>query len=144
MDFNVIKEEPVEFILIIPVSEVNNEEIQIQPNQKIDREGPKRLKLRSQAILMKTGQFECDICRKCFKRKDTLIHHKKSHNKAEFHFQCDICDYKTHQRRYIRSHVSKHKSVADYKCPECFKFFKSMESSKKHLTLVHSGKEELL
>lgn len=75
---------------------------------------------------------ECAKCGKKYKRQPDKIVHEKNCG-VEPHIKCDKCDYKTHNRRNLRFHVTKKHIVvqSNYKCKVCGKTFQL------HLHLVH-------
>lgn len=117
---NVIKEEPVEFVLILP-SECEIEGETTKPN------------------ISETKRYKCETCDKSYTRKWYLTIHRKSHNVDELKFYCDFCEYKNCYKGSIKLHMTKHKTDYNHKCPDCFKFFKDTHAVHQHQKYVHSG-----
>lgn len=93
---HVIKEEPVEYELILPPDESESEkETEFQSNQE-------------EAIKIEetNRRFHCDKCEKSYKCVGTLNQHKKIHEALRF--QCNTCEFKTCYKQCINRHMLKH------------------------------------
>lgn len=80
-----------------------------------------------QKVHMKKSEFSCDLCRKSFSTRSSMLNHMPVH--CEKRFQCNICDYKTS----IRCNLKKHKLIhtAKTECRICNKQVFSMASHMK-------------
>lgn len=134
---NVIKEEPVEFLLILPPEIVKTEkEMQFQLE---DQAQDKRKKFGG--TTSESRRFQCDKCERSYKQRLGLTNHRKSHSEYKFH--CDFCDYKAYRKNFLNNHMNKHKTDFKLKCPECFRFFKDPQAVKFHQNRIHSSKKKL-
>ncbi|XP_077982409.1 zinc finger protein ZFAT-like [Glandiceps talaboti] len=79
--------------------------------------------------------YQCNICERKFKTKRDHDIHMYLHTN-EKPFKCDLCDYATARKPYIRAHVRKHKII--YKCCYCDDKHLSSVKLSTHLQQTHS------
>lgn len=58
----------------------------------------------------KERPFKCPYCEKCYIHSTDLRRHRRSHGGEEKRFQCDMCDMKFFERKYLKVHEKKHRS----------------------------------
>ncbi|RVE43137.1 hypothetical protein evm_012216 [Chilo suppressalis] len=77
----------------------------------------------------------CDTCRKTFKNKTLLYHHKLRHAK---NFECHVCPRKFSYKYSLKEHMNSHTKTQVYICDLCSKEFLYKSTLKNHLKL-HDG-----
>ncbi|XP_070574164.1 zinc finger protein ZFAT-like [Ptychodera flava] len=80
--------------------------------------------------------YQCNICERKFKTKRDHDIHLYLHTNEKPH-KCDLCDYTTARKPYIKAHVKKHKIV--YVCFFCDEKFLSSIKLTNHLQQTHSA-----
>ncbi|CAB1339798.1 unnamed protein product, partial [Coregonus sp. 'balchen'] len=67
-------------------------------------------------------RFVCDVCGKCFAKRDHLYKHMRRH-KEEKPFSCDVCGKKFHSSGNCKRHEITHTGEKLYHCDLCGKSF---------------------
>nr|XP_034837860.1 oocyte zinc finger protein XlCOF20-like [Maniola hyperantus] len=62
--------------------------------------------------------FICDICRKMYKLKSSLVKHIMTHAEAR-RFTCKICQYKCQYRCHLKRHMRTHTGERPFSCKLC-------------------------
>ena len=70
-------------------------------------------------ILTRTGEHVCEECKKSFKRKIVMKNHIDEQHK-KYCFFCNICDYNTGRKSYMKTHKRKMHSMKDKS--DCYKY----------------------
>ncbi|XP_029645538.1 gastrula zinc finger protein XlCGF26.1-like [Octopus sinensis] len=83
--------------------------------------------------------FVCDICKKCFARRDTLQCHRRIHDN-EKPFGCEICGKKFSRRDKLQSHLRVHSGERPFPCNICGKAFAQSDKLKCHIR-THTGEK---
>ncbi|XP_016001515.2 zinc finger protein 891 [Rousettus aegyptiacus] len=88
-----------------------------------------------------TGEkhYECNQCRKAFKRISNLILHKRSHM-GEKQYECKECGKVFSDSSTLRRHVRTHTGEKPYECHQCRKAFSQKTSLKAHVR-THTGEK---
>uniref|UniRef100_A0A8C5N8W5 C2H2-type domain-containing protein n=1 Tax=Gouania willdenowi TaxID=441366 RepID=A0A8C5N8W5_GOUWI len=81
--------------------------------------------------------FKCDVCSKCFIRKDHLQSHMRIHT-GDKPFQCDICGKCFSDKSGLNLHERIHTGEKPFQCDVCNKCFSQKCNLKKH-TRIHTG-----
>ena len=63
-----------------------------------------------------TGEYECDVCKKCFKTDHYLKMHALIHS-GEKPFVCDQCNAAFNRKDKLSRHLLIHEPNKKYKCP---------------------------
>ncbi|KAL7634694.1 UNVERIFIED_CONTAM: hypothetical protein RMT77_015071 [Armadillidium vulgare] len=61
--------------------------------------------------------LSCRYCNFCFKSKDELKTHLKTHKKGKF--KCAHCSYECNFRSVLKRHMMIHRNIKLYKCSDC-------------------------
>ena len=81
-----------------------------------------------------------DICPQCGIMTRTLGSHIKDVHKKERKFFCDLCEYSTNKKFYMRIHSLKHcKREKKFICQICDKKYSRLASLKKHMREFHNS-----
>ena len=84
--------------------------------------------------------FECKVCGKCFKRKECLSRHKRTHT-GENPYEREDCG-KCFSRKYIlQSHKRTYIGKKPFECKECGKYFRMKGYLWKHIRVHLVAKE---
>lgn len=59
----------------------------------------------------KERPFKCPFCDKCYIHSTDLRRHRRSHGCEEKRFQCEVCEMKFFERKYLMAHLKTHKSI---------------------------------
>lgn len=60
----------------------------------------------------KERPFKCPFCEKCYIHSTDLRRHRRSHGGEEKRFQCEICDMKFFERKYLTVHKKTHNKMS--------------------------------
>ena len=83
--------------------------------------------------------YECEICGKCFKSKQYLNSHIRTHT-GENPFQCSTCKKCFSQSSNLTIHERIHKGEKPHQCKNCTKAFVSFSKLKRH-ERTHTGEK---
>ena len=86
-----------------------------------------------------TAAFLCDVCKKAFTQKSTLLQHVRSHM-GENLFYCDVCKKLFAVNSTLLDHQRNHTGVKLYKCDVCKKEFNANSKLLEHQR-VHTGEK---
>ncbi|CRK94417.1 CLUMA_CG007924, isoform A [Clunio marinus] len=93
----------------------------------------------------KKTSFICKICNVTFGQKTNLDNHiKRKHEPLELleKFACDLCDFETYDKNYIKHHkLTKHSMKRDHICEKCGKGFATNKILKAHMLHIHEEKQ---
>lgn len=108
--------------------------------------------------------YKCEMCDKTFKKKDTLIDHRRIHlrvklpgtidslslptgvdsvrqskdGEAEAEFECNICGIRLSSQRILDQHMHQHEtSTEQFSCEQCDKVFFSQDLLSQHCRKDH-------
>lgn len=112
----IVKEEPIE---IIDVNESANDD----SNGDI-----------SKATQLDDGSWECEICGKVLKYKNSLVRHYRSHSSKKL-FECSICNLKLSQYQNLIAHMRIHTGEKPFQCTVkgCLRFFRQRSNLNCHM-----------
>ncbi|KAG1663584.1 Zinc finger protein 26 [Nymphon striatum] len=79
-----------------------------------------------------TKAYECNVCHKCFPKKDSLKRHMRHMHTNEKPFKCDICHKSFIYKSHLKSHTSTHTNEHPFECEVCCKCFTRKENLKAH------------
>ena len=98
----------------------------------------KRLKQKSENTTSEV--FKCEECEKVFKKKNSLILHKRGFHEGKKDFMCTHCGFCTLYKQALKFHITEvHEGRKDHKCKHCGKDFSSDRAIKRHIMTVHEG-----
>lgn len=121
---DVIKEEPVEFELIIPIE--SEKATKFDPNQN------------------KSQKFKCELCKFESKYRSTVLRHMTSKHlvdkKPAPKFQCDICGSFKSDKFCLQNHLLTHFDSLKIKCSHCDKALGSKRSLDRHMATHRNEK----
>ncbi|XP_063380475.1 zinc finger protein 2-like [Cydia fagiglandana] len=83
-------------------------------------------------------KFECDICQKKFRLRNSILRHIRDFHQKEKNHQCKLCNKAFFGIVSYKTHLQSHSNERHYKCKECDKAFKTMEYLRKHSRITHS------
>ena len=83
--------------------------------------------------------FTCDVCKKTFAWKKSLISHTYTIHKEVFMLKCDICDQPFNDKGTLNQHAKKHNisNEENYHCQFCQKSFLGLTALSRHVTNIH-------
>lgn len=76
-------------------------------------------------------QFDCDICKKKFKTRQTLVRHKSIHDGIK-KYECKVCHKYFSRADNLKSHRLTHNAFQIYQCDVCKKGFYQLHTLKRH------------
>jgi len=76
----------------------------------------------------------CSLCKRSFSRKGDLDRHKTTHSN-EKNFECPNCHCRFKEQRYLKNHMVSHSDVYSFQCSYCPKKFKHKRTHKFHESL---------
>ncbi|XP_052745810.1 zinc finger protein 26-like [Bicyclus anynana] len=82
-------------------------------------------------------RVKCSYCNKTFIFKSIMQRHVKVNHLKVKNVVCDICGWKTFGKHALVNHLARHTSLRLIKCPDCDKFFKTIQYMKKHHAKSH-------
>ncbi|XP_062535237.1 zinc finger protein OZF-like [Armigeres subalbatus] len=82
--------------------------------------------------------FKCALCDKAFPQKYSLNSHLKTMHTDEKPHQCTVCGMTFRQKGGLRTHMSNHVEVPQFKCEVCSKMFKAKLHLRYHMR-THTG-----
>ena len=77
----------------------------------------------------------CDVCKKSFKTKYSLIVHKRTHA-GEKPYECIICEKSFKQKCSLTRHMLVHSGKKDFQCHVCGKYFTQKSNLKRHTNVI--------
>ncbi len=80
--------------------------------------------------------FECDVCKRRFTRRETLLSHTKSHLDIR-PYSCCICNKTFKRRAHVTCHIETHFKSQTHNCVECTVSFDALDLYLKHLIKEH-------
>jgi len=95
------------------------------------------IKIRHTDIMIKCKYFRC--MQFFHTQKDHEKHYQQEHAAKEENkiFKCNLCKYKSGERRHLKHHVAQKHGTKNLKCPKCPKYFKSNFAFQNHLSRTH-------
>ncbi|XP_058833649.1 zinc finger protein 62-like [Topomyia yanbarensis] len=94
---------------------------------------------KSQQLIAKYINLECDTCSQKFSTFEELEQHGPAQHDKKVHVYC--CEYKFSRKCRLMDHLQYHENPSKYQCGVCSKQFQNSESFKRHNDLAH--KEEV-
>ncbi|XP_034143626.1 oocyte zinc finger protein XlCOF6-like [Esox lucius] len=88
-----------------------------------------------------TPSFICDVCGKCFAKRDHLYKHMLRH-KEEKPYSCDVCGKRFHSSSNCKRHKMTHTGEKLYSCEICGKRFTQSGTMLKHKISKHTDGRE--
>lgn len=88
----------------------------------------------SKATQLHDGSWECEICFKVLKYKNTLVRHYRSHSSEKL-FECNICNLKLSQYQNLIAHMRIHTGEKPFQCTVkgCLRLFRQRSNLNCHL-----------
>ncbi|MEM7361606.1 MAG: C2H2-type zinc finger protein [Bacteroidota bacterium] len=88
----------------------------------------------------KERPYECEFCKKRFKKSKKLERHLPIHHSEKPYF-CGICNKRFDQPSILEAHINQvHKKIRPFKCKKCSKAFKRKAHLTGHMKTMHSKK----
>ncbi|XP_014261822.1 zinc finger protein 33B-like isoform X2 [Cimex lectularius] len=81
--------------------------------------------------IVASSEFVCRTCTKCFKRKEHLNQHVKSHS-VDRPFKCRSCSRSFNRKEHMMRHELCHTGQKEYICDICLKTFSRKDNVRKH------------
>lgn len=81
--------------------------------------------------------YRCELCSKCFKKKQVLTVHMLTHT-GQKEYKCNICSKTFVQGSQLKVHKRIHTGEKPYRCPMCDMSFAQIGTREAHLR-VHTG-----
>ena len=109
---------------------------------KCDKTFPSRASLKIHAVKKHAEyKFSCEKCNLKYHKKPAYNKHMANvHSKeSEKTFVCEYCDKTFYMQRLLNSHKSKVHNVAEFRCDDCNKNFKSKVGLIRHCIAIHNG-----
>lgn len=88
----------------------------------------------SKAIQLDDGSWECEICSKVVKYKNSLVRHYRSHSSEKL-FECSICHLKLTQSQNLVAHMRIHSGEKPFQCQVdgCLRWFRQRSNLNCHM-----------
>lgn len=88
----------------------------------------------SKATQLDDGSWECEICFKVLKYKNTLNRHYRSHSSEKL-FECSICNLKLTQHQNLIAHLRIHTGEKPFQCQVkgCLRWFRQRSNLNCHM-----------
>ncbi|XP_050540127.1 gastrula zinc finger protein XlCGF42.1-like [Daktulosphaira vitifoliae] len=86
--------------------------------------------------------YSCDICKRKFSLKDSLVSHKKIHV-GSTQFACYLCNQRFKEKRYLQRHLGTHNKKNVLNCPMCMKEFTRKDNLDRHMRNTHLELENI-
>lgn len=80
----------------------------------------------------------CDICHKCFRTKNDLKYHRRSHLPASEQFKCNLCPFIFLESSTLRNHKETHNPEKRFKCEFCGINYKTKDTLGRHKKVLHA------
>lgn len=82
----------------------------------------------------------CKFCDKWFTTRTHLkVHMEAKHlPRNELKYSCDKCEYKTHSKKYLFAHKTRHKGSSRRECYFCGRQFLDFTGLVRHLGKIHN------
>ncbi|GBM38894.1 hypothetical protein AVEN_49755-1 [Araneus ventricosus] len=105
----------------------------------IDEPGSSHTPTSSSLVTPSTSDHVCDVCKKCFSRKDNLKRHMKKHGDHVNH-ACSQCSMKFYRVDKLQEHMRTHtREKKTYPCEQCDQVFPRMSDLLRHMRTDHSA-----
>ena len=78
--------------------------------------------------------FQCETCSRCYKRREHLRRHARSHDASARLHHCNVCGRSFHRRDHLVEHELSHQPIRLFHCgePGCNKTYKQWPSLYRH------------
>ena len=80
--------------------------------------------------------FTCCECNESFKRQSILTNHMKTHDNHREH-RCVICSATFNRKGHLDEHLKTHKNLREFKCPQCDVSFNRKTTLTDHIRYKH-------
>ena len=87
-------------------------------------------------IEVQDRSFECDVCRRKFRRADLLTRHKTRHTE-DIRSECDVCKKRFKRSDTLTRHKRTHIRVCAHECDVCNKRFTASSCLIRHKKHTH-------
>ncbi|KAH9509548.1 hypothetical protein Btru_046128 [Bulinus truncatus] len=87
--------------------------------------------------------FQCDICGKTLKSKDSLYHHQRGLHSNVKHYSCSQCDATFNFYHSYKLHVQRHQGQRPHRCQVCQKTYLTSNHLKVHTEATHKVRKKV-
>jgi len=106
------------------------------------------LKLHVSIVHLMEKNFQCDVCKKCFGRSDSLTKHMRSHTN-ERSYICEFCSLAFNQSSHLikhrrTKHLDLNRESHKHVCEICSGRFYSKGELEKHNRITHEGIKDFI